>query len=84
MIIRATYSPNASAISGRRYAGPALQTRIVCTGQHNPVIKAFYLRLLKNGKHKKVVIVACMRKLIVLLNAMVRDETYWIEMKNVA
>jgi transposase len=38
----------------------------------------------KKGKHKKVAIVACMRKMTILLNAMVRDETFWGEMKNVA
>ncbi len=74
----------------RRIRGGRAQVRTVlfmatlCAIQHNPVIKALYLRLLRNGKHKKVAIVACMRKMIVLLNAMVRDETYWIEMKNVA
>lgn len=67
----------------RRIRGGRAQVRTVlfmatlCAIQHNPVIKAFYQRLLKNGKHKKVAIVACMRKMIVLLNAMVRDETYW-------
>jgi transposase len=74
----------------RRIRGGRAQVRTVlfmatlCAIQHNPVIKAFYQRLLKNGKHKKVAIVACMRKMIVLLNAMVRDETHWGEMKNVA
>lgn len=74
----------------RRIRGGRAQVRTVLfmatlsAIQHNPVIKAFYQRLLKNGKHKKVAIVACMRKMIVLLNAMVRDETYWGEMKNVA
>lgn len=74
----------------RRIRGGRAQVRTVlfmatlCAIQHNPVIKAFYQRLVKNGKHKKVAIVACMRKMIVLLNAMVRDGTYWCEMKSVA
>lgn len=74
----------------RRIRGGRAQVRTVlfmatlCAIQHNPVIKTFYLRLVKNGKHKKVAVVACMRKMIVLLNAMVRDETHWGEMKNVA
>ena len=39
----------------------------------NPVIRAFYERLLAAGKLKKVALVACMRKLLTILNAMVRD-----------
>jgi transposase len=43
----------------------------------NPVIKEFYQRLLKAGKKKKVAIVACMRKLLTILNAMLRDRKHW-------
>ncbi len=43
----------------------------------NPVLRAVYHRLLEAGKPKKVALVACMRKLIVMLNAMVRDERPW-------
>ena len=43
----------------------------------NPVIKPFYERLLAAGKKKKVAIVACMRKLLALLNAMIRDGVSW-------
>lgn len=43
----------------------------------NPVIKAFYQRLVTQGKHKKVAITACMRKFIVILNAMLRDNMAW-------
>lgn len=43
----------------------------------NPVFKAFYERLLAKGKKPKVAIVAVMRKLIVTLNAMIRDNTTW-------
>ena len=43
----------------------------------NPVIKDFYQRLVAKGKHKKVALVACMRKLIVILNAMLRDQCEW-------
>jgi len=45
--------------------------------QHNPVIRAFYDRLMAKGKLPKVAIVACMRKLLVILNAMVRDNAPW-------
>lgn len=43
----------------------------------NPVIKAFYERLVARGKRKKVALVACMRKLLTILNAMLRDGTRW-------
>lgn len=45
--------------------------------QHNPVIASFYERLLKAGKAKKVALVACMRKLLTILNAMIRSNTVW-------
>jgi transposase len=43
----------------------------------NPVIRAFYERLKSRGKPHKVAIVACMRKMLTILNAMVRDGTPW-------
>jgi len=43
----------------------------------NPVIKQFYQRLLEQGKKKMVAITACMRKLLTILNAMVRDGVKW-------
>lgn len=45
--------------------------------RHNQVIHDFYERLLAKGKLKKVALVACMRKLLVILNAMIRDNTTW-------
>jgi len=47
--------------------------------QHNPVIRSFYQHLVAQGKHKKVALTACMRKMITILNAMVRDGTTWDE-----
>lgn len=43
--------------------------------RYNPVIKANYERLLGRGKEKKVAITACMRKFLIILNAMMRDQT---------
>lgn len=43
----------------------------------NPIIRQFYQRLREAGKCFKVAIVACMRKLLVILNAMVRNQTMW-------
>ena len=43
----------------------------------NSVLKAFYNRLIEAGKKKKVAITACMRKLLIILNSMVRNATMW-------
>ncbi|MEM6901200.1 MAG: transposase, partial [Pseudomonadota bacterium] len=45
--------------------------------QHNPIMKAFYEKLVAQGKHKKVAITACMRKMMIILNAMIRDQKEW-------
>jgi len=45
--------------------------------QHNPVLKAYYQRLLAKGKEPKVAIIACMRKLIVILNTMLARDEPW-------
>lgn len=69
---------------GRAHVRTVLFLAALSAIQHNPVIRSFYQRLLAKGKNRKVAVVACMRKMIVLLNAMVRDGTYWDEMKTVA
>lgn len=51
----------------------AMMSAIQC----NPVFKATYERLLTAGKQKKVAIVACMRKMVVILNSMLRDGVMW-------
>jgi transposase len=43
----------------------------------NPVIRAFYRRLCAAGKAKKVALVACMRKLLTIINAMLKHRTPW-------
>ena len=53
---------------------------MACLGaatRHNPVLKAFYLRLIAKGKEPKVALVACMRKLIVILNTMIARREKW-------
>jgi len=45
--------------------------------QHNPVLKAYYARLRARGKEAKVAIIACMRKLIVILNTMLARDQPW-------
>jgi transposase len=49
---------------------------LACT-RHNAVIKQFYNHLLDQGKEQKVALTACMRKLLVVLNAMVRKQEFW-------
>jgi transposase len=45
--------------------------------RHNPVIRAFYQQLLARHKPKKLALVACMRKLLVILNTMAKTNEPW-------
>jgi transposase len=45
--------------------------------RHNPVLAAFYNRLIAAGKPRKVALLACMRKLLTILNALIRDQRPW-------
>lgn len=62
---------------GRAPVRTALYMGALVATRHNPVIRAFYQRLLKAGKPKKVALTACMRKLLIILNAMVRHQAPW-------
>lgn len=62
---------------GRASVRTALYMASLSAVRFNPPIRAFYQRLLAQGKHKKVALTACMHKLIVMLNAMVRDNAEW-------
>lgn len=62
---------------GRAEVRAVLYMAATVAMRHNPVIRRFYERLLAAGKPKKVAIVACMRKLLTILNAMLRDATTW-------
>jgi transposase len=62
---------------GRARIRAALYMAALVASRHNPVIKAFYERLLSKGKAKKVALTACMHKLVVILNAMVKTGTTW-------
>ncbi len=62
---------------GRGRVREALYMGALIARRHNPIIRAFYERLLAAGKPKKVALVACMRKLLVILNAVMRDRTPW-------
>lgn len=62
---------------GRASVRSVLYMAALSASQHNPVIRAFYERLLEAGKPKKVALTACMRKLLVVLNAMLKNGTLW-------
>jgi transposase len=62
---------------GRAPVRAALYMGALVATRHNPVLKEFYERLLAAGKPKKVALVACMRKLLSLLNALMRNRTLW-------
>ena len=62
---------------GRSQVRAVLYMATVSAMTHNPVIRAHYQRLLAVGKPVKVAIVACMRKLLTIMNAMVRDGALW-------
>lgn len=62
---------------GRSEVRSVLYMATISATRFNPVIKTFYERLLKAGKEKKVAIVACMRKLLTIINAMLRHNKPW-------
>ena len=67
---------------GRAVVRAALYMPALCAIQHNPVIRTLYQRLIHAGKHHYVAITACMRKILVILNAMIRSNQPWIQPKN--
>ena len=62
---------------GRVSVRCALYMGTLVAVRHNPVLRRFYERLVARGKAKKVALVACMRKLLVMLNAMMKTQTHW-------
>jgi len=62
---------------GRGSVRRTLYMAALSASQHNPVIRAFYQSLLARGKEKKVALTACMRKMLVIINAMVRKGEVW-------
>jgi transposase len=62
---------------GRAVVRSVLYMAALSARKFNPVIKRFYERLIKQGKEKKVALTACMRKLLVILNAMMRTNQMW-------
>lgn len=62
---------------GRGDVRSVLYMAALSAKKHNPFIRTFYDRLLRHGKEKKVALTACMRKLLVILNAMLRTNQPW-------
>lgn len=66
-----------SIFGGRSHVRRVLYMAALVGTRSNPTIQAFYKRLLARGKAKKVALVACMRKLLTILNTMVRNNEPW-------
>lgn len=62
---------------GRPAVRQALYMAALVASRHNSVIREFYQRLRQAGKPAKVALTACMRKILVILNAMLKNRTYW-------
>ena len=65
-------------MGGRAGVRRNLYMAAVAALRHNPKIKAFYDRLIAAGKLPKLALTACMRKILVILNAMIKNRSYWI------
>lgn len=69
---------------GRGHVRRVLYMATIVAIRHNATIKAFYLRLKANGKESKVAIVACMRKLITILNLLIKNNEVWKNAESVS
>ena len=86
----APYNHDSGRLKGRRCISggrAALRTALymatLAATRFNPATREFYQRLLAAGKPKKLALVACMRKLLTILNAIVKSGTPWNEKMNV-
>ena len=66
-----------TVFGGRASVRTALNMSALVGTRHNPVIKEFYTRLVAAGKPKKVALTACIRKLLTILNAMLKNNEAW-------
>ena len=62
---------------GRSQVRKVLYMAALVTSRKNPVLKAFADRLRQAGKPPKVILTACMRKLLIILNTMVQTNSHW-------
>ncbi|BBJ65407.1 hypothetical protein GPC19245_44060 (plasmid) [Enterobacter asburiae] len=66
-----------TVFGGRASVRTALYMSALVGTRHNPIIKEFYTRLVAAGKPKKVALTACIRKLLTILNAMLKKNEAW-------
>jgi transposase len=64
---------------GRRCVKAALYVGALTAVRYNPAIRTYYKRLVENGKPKKVALIACMRKLLIIANQMIKEQREWQE-----
>ena len=72
-----TWRGQRSIYGGRASVRGVMYMAALVAARRNPVLKAFYQRLLAAGKAKKVALVACMRKLLTILNQLLRTKQRW-------
>ena len=72
-----TFKGKRTVWGGRATVRTALYMSTLVATRYNPVIRTFYHRLISAGKAKKVAITACMRKLLTILNTMLKHNTRW-------
>ena len=77
MTIAANGGAAATSKAGAARSATSSTCLVGAATQHNPVLKAFYDRLIAKGKEPKVALTACMRKLIVILNTMIARRQKW-------
>jgi transposase len=72
-----TFRGSRAVWGGRADVRAALYMGALVAARRNPVVREFYERLLRAGKPKKVALVACMRKLLAIVNAVLKHRTPW-------
>jgi transposase len=77
-----TFKGKRAVWGGRAGVRAALYMSALVATRHNPTVKEFYERLVAAGKPKKVALVACMRKLLTILNAVFKHRTPWSRVRS--
>jgi len=78
-----SYEGQRNIRGGRHKIRTVMYMAMMSAMQCNPVFKATYQQLLAAGIPKKTAIIACVRKMIIILNSMVRDDVMWDPKMNV-
>ena len=72
-----SYTGKSKIRGGRHQVRTVMYMAMMSAIQCNPVFKTMYQRMVAEGKPKKTALIACVRKMIVILNSMVRDGVHW-------